>query len=151
MAKGLKRPEHSEFMKGNQYAVGYGRPLDWTPERIEEEAKELIEWSEKPDSLILKSFACQRRYAPSWMTYLADKNKSFSEALRIARANVSARRELTAGLEGGIDTGIVKITLATYDDEHRAVLKEMKQAESRSINIINPAKEAVQAIKKSKK
>jgi len=107
---------------------GIGRPEKWTADLIEKEAEQLIEWSKTDDAIILREFPASRGYGPQWLTYLADKSPTFSEALKIARCNVGVRRE-KMGLRGDVDAGIVKASLATYDDEHRAMLKEMKRAE----------------------
>lgn len=113
-------PEHSKVT---------GRPETWTFDKIAVEAEALIIWSEKSDSLVLKLFASSRRYSPPWLSYLADKSATFSEALSIAKANISGRREITAGKEGGIDSGIVRATLANYDRDHKTTLIEIKTAE----------------------
>lgn len=107
----------------------FGRPATWTPERIKEEAQNFLEWAMLDDSIVLREYCALRGYSHQWLTYLADKSQDFADALKIARILVGARREKGAIL-GKYDAGIIKATLATYDEEHRAVLKEMKRAES---------------------
>ncbi|MEN8236119.1 MAG: hypothetical protein ABFQ95_01000 [Pseudomonadota bacterium] len=119
--------------KGNKNTLGNtgGRPETWTEKRINKEADSFLKWANQDDSIILRKYAAINGYAPQWLTYLADKSVRFSETLKIAKTLVGCRREELA-LKGDIDTGIVKATLATYDEEHRAMLKEMKRAEKDS-------------------
>ncbi len=106
-----------------------GRPKYWTDERIEEEAKLLIEWAVQPDSFVLGKHYGKRGYhywhAMSW----TKENKVFEEAKKLALTIVGARREEMA-LLGSLDNSIVKKLLGMYDPEVKQYEIEIKQKEN---------------------
>lgn len=77
----------SESMKGNKNAVGNngGRPLKYTDEWLENEAKAFREWAIGPRNLWLKGFAYERGYHPQDLAEFAKKSGVFAEALAFAK------------------------------------------------------------------
>jgi len=73
--------------KGNQYAKGNagGRPLIYDDDRIEEEAKALIEWIKDPKNLYIGVFAAQRGYNRARLQEFARNNKVFAVAYQEAK------------------------------------------------------------------
>jgi hypothetical protein len=103
-----------------------GRPKEWDDEKIANEAEDFMTWSEMDGSMNLKSFAAERRYAPSYLVYLSDRSEKFADAMKIARQNIANRREQKAG--NGFDSGVAKMTMALYDDEYKQHQMELKHA-----------------------
>ena len=115
--------------KGNKYGQGNpnsGRPPIWTDEKIEEEAKLLIEFAQKPTSLVLGEHYGARGYSYEHSMDWEKKNKAFYEAKRLAKCLIGARRERGAIL-GDYDSPMVRASMANYDPEYRAMLVEMKR------------------------
>jgi len=67
-----------------------GRPLEWTDERIEAMADEMLEWVDDPKAYYLESFCKRTRTYPQKLSEFAAKNEKFSEALRITKAGCAA-------------------------------------------------------------
>jgi len=112
-----------------------GRPkgsgVKYTKEKIEEMAEDLMKWADRDDSLVLRLWCCTQGRGDSLFCELMEKerdykSRTFSQAVNYAKTIVGARREMLAGREGGIDSGIVRSTLANYDREHFNNIKEMK-------------------------
>lgn len=114
--------------KGNQNAKGHGcgRPRKWTDEHIEAEADFLLEWANRDDAIVLGTCYGLRGYSYEKSVVWAKQNEWYAEAKELAKTLVGARREVGA-LKGRLDAGLVKASLATYDPEYRAFLKEMKR------------------------
>jgi len=110
-----------------------GRPVIYTKDKIEELAKDLIQWSNLDDSLVLREWCCNHNRGDDLFYELREKEKlykisTFSRAVNYARTKIGSRREKLAGAEGGLDAGIIRSTLANYDREHFNNIKEMKAA-----------------------
>jgi len=108
-----------------------GRPMIWTEEAINAEAEFLLEWSCEEDSLVLATCYGMRGYSYQRAEEWDHGNKSFSEAKKIAKTIIGARREHGA-IIGKLDSSIVKASLANYDPEYRKLMIEMKAANSAS-------------------
>lgn len=86
--KGHKRPDLSEKLKGNQYAVGNkGQPPVFTSERIEQEALALLEWiqTDAEHKIYIGSFAKSRGYCRQRLSEFARDNKVFEDAYKLAK------------------------------------------------------------------
>lgn len=103
-----------------------GRPIEWTDEKIEAEADYLLEWARLDDSLVLGSCYADRCYSYQDAIDWSVKNEKFREAKKRARTFVGSRRE-KGGIQGSLDSAIVRSSMGTYDPEHRAFLIEMKK------------------------
>lgn len=132
--------------KGNKNAVGYGAPTIYTKEKIEELAKDFIEYANDEKNLIFREWCCNHMRGAELISELVNMEKKYNidcfyKAQRFARAKIGARRERLAGQKfGGIDAGIAKASMATYDLEHRAVLIELKTAEREAkVNVMSDA------------
>lgn len=114
--------------KGNQNAKGHGcgRPRTWTDEMIDKEADFLLEWAHGEQAIVLGTCYGIRGYSYEMSTRWSKTHPWFAEAKELAKTLVGARREVKA-LKGQIDASLVKASMATYDPEYRAFLKEMKR------------------------
>ncbi len=98
--------------KGNKYALGNsGRPKKYDPS---EEAKALIDWVNKPDSLILLKFSSQRGYCRDRFHIWEKECPEFADAYNLAKEIVACRREEFAN-QGLIDKSIYHRYQTTYD------------------------------------
>lgn len=74
-----------------------GRPLQWTKERIEQEAEALIAWSvdEELKPLVLEEFGLYRNppYIREIMYKLGEINDNFRLALLVAKERIRSRKE----------------------------------------------------------
>jgi len=135
-------PLDNKFAVGNKVAVGNKGPppSKWTEEKLAEVANHFMEWADDENNLILREFACEYKRGQEWLPEMAQKSDVFANALKYAKTKIGARREKTAGKPNGLDAGIVKATLATYDYEHREVLRLLKSADiqdlKKTINIL---------------
>jgi hypothetical protein len=66
-----------------------GRPIEYD---LEEMAKELIEWSKEATSLNLIGFSSPRGFSVTRLPDYARTNPKFSEALQLAKENISQNR-----------------------------------------------------------
>lgn len=66
-----------------------GRPIEYN---LEEMAKELIEWSKEATSLNLIGFSSPRGFSVTRLPDYARTNPKFSEALQLAKENISQNR-----------------------------------------------------------
>jgi len=114
--------------KGNQNAKGhgFGRPRKWSEKQVEDEADFLVEWAQRDDALVLGTCYGMRGYSYETSLRWAKENEIYAYAKELTKTIVGARREVQA-LKGRIDAGLVRASLATYDPEYRAFLKEMKR------------------------
>jgi hypothetical protein len=103
-----------------------GRPNYWTEEKINEEAEYLMQWAMNEDSLSLGKCYGSRYYSYVDANEWEQKYDIFRKAKRFATTIITARRE-EGGLLGKLDSAIVRSTHGTYDLDHRAYLKEMKE------------------------
>jgi hypothetical protein len=117
------------FEKGNQLAAGNptsGAP-GYTEKEIEALAKELYEWADREDSIILSEFALSKRKSPEWSNKIADSYPVFSQAYDYARGKIGARRQ-KAAYEGKCNSSIVEKSWGMYDKEYRSWVLEQKRA-----------------------
>lgn len=115
--------------KGNQNAKGHKGVAPnqiWFEEDVNEEADYLIAWAMKEDSLVLGECYGMRGYTYQASSEWAERNEKFRQARIIAKTIVGARREKGA-LLGKLDSSLVRHSMALYDPEYRAYLKEMKR------------------------
>lgn len=113
--------EHTEMFRK------VGRPGYWTEEKVKEEAEYLKQWAMKEDSLTMASCYGERYYSYHDAIEWEAKYEEFRQAKRFSATIINSRREKGA-LIGKLDSPLVRSTLGTYDLEHRAYLKEMKEA-----------------------
>lgn len=62
-----------------------GRPLEWTVDRIDEEAEALLDWIKQPGNIWIRDFAFERGYPPTHMARFKDRSRYFCEALELAK------------------------------------------------------------------
>lgn len=74
-------------------------PWKWTPEALEELARDLLEWVEDPDHYFLKEFSAERGFAWTCISRFCRQSPAFAEA--VDRTNdILECRLLRGGLEG---------------------------------------------------
>jgi len=117
--------------KGNQYAKGHhcGRPVEWTDEKITEEAAYLLEWSQDSDALVLGECYGSRGYSYEDAIEWAEKHEVFRKSRLLAKSIVGARREKGA-IKGKYGENLISKTMALYDPEYKALMKELKNAQT---------------------
>ncbi len=106
-----------------------GPPKKWTDEAIEKEAKALLDWAKKEDSLVLATFYGARGISYQRADEFEQKNAMFAEAKQLAKTIIGARREYGA-LTGNLDSTMVRASMANYDPEYRKLILELKAANS---------------------
>jgi len=105
----------------------FGRPKIWTDERLKEEALLMVEWACKPDSLVLAEFYGNRGYDYDDVSHFEKMSDDFSKAKRISKIIIGARREKGA-LNGKLDSGVVRKSMALYDPEMKAYELELRNS-----------------------
>jgi hypothetical protein len=121
--------------KGNKYAVGNegGRPRRFD---LKEEAKALIEWANKKDSLVLRLFAAIRGYsAQNKLQEYCEMSDEFRDAYNQAKMIIGARREQLL-LSGKGHYAPFQRYAALYDPELKQHEKELKQQENLDKQIV---------------
>jgi hypothetical protein len=121
-----------------------GRPPIWTIERLAQEARDLIEWASKEDSIVLAEFYGIKGYDYDDVHHFERISEEFAKAKRNAKIMIGARREKGA-LKGKLDSSIVKKSMALYDPEMKAYELEMKNASKQEETDI--MKEALNAVR----
>lgn len=71
----------------------YGRPIEWTDELIEKLADNLLEWSQRDDSIMLTKFCAENEIIPDDIARWETNNNKFGRALKLAKINIAYRRE----------------------------------------------------------
>lgn len=115
--------------KGNKHAVGNqgGRPRRFD---LKKEAKALLEWANKKDSLVLRLFAAIRGYANQAKLHeYCAQCIEFREAFDQAKIIIGARREQLL-LSGKGHYAPFQRYAALYDPDLKQHEKELKQIES---------------------
>jgi hypothetical protein len=103
------------FKKGNKLAVGHGRPK-LPPEVVSKISKDLIEWSESPESMHFAEFATKNGRAANWLYHLVPRHPEIKEAFEIARSNLLIHY-LRNGLKGKWNQSIVHRYLGYFDEK----------------------------------
>jgi crotonobetainyl-CoA:carnitine CoA-transferase CaiB-like acyl-CoA transferase len=117
---------------GNQYAKGSttnGAPRKYD---LEEEAKELLKWSLKADSLRLYGFTFNKDYPTQRLEEFAKRSPVFADAIIIAKNRLAMRREQYACLDKtGIPAHVYNKTAHIYDheliDTQEAIIEKGKE------------------------
>jgi hypothetical protein len=101
--------------KKNKYAVGHGegRPEKYDIKFIENEAKLLDEWIQKPQNIWYYEFAIQRGYPRQQLTEFSEKSKVFSDSMALAK-EAQEIKLLNGGLRNEYNASIVKFSLANH-------------------------------------
>lgn len=71
----------------SRYPVGqnFGRPREWTDDKIEAECAALEEWVKDPDNYYIASYAISRGYTSDTLDKLAERNSNFRRTLTSAK------------------------------------------------------------------
>lgn len=88
-----------------------GRPVKYTPEWIEEEAKHLLAWVKRDEGLYLGDYCHERGYSRQRLLEFEKKSEEFAEALNRARL-WQERKLLHGGLYRDMDANFAKYTMA---------------------------------------
>lgn len=131
-----KEIKNNPQIKVRKNAPGAGRPIKWTKEAIEEEAKELIKWAKKKDSFYVKYFAADRNYSPQRLTEWIAENEKFSDAYEKVNTLLEKRivsgsitNEYNAGfakflLQAKYDYKIIPTTVVNYNAQTAEIINE---------------------------
>jgi len=143
-----RRKEKRNEVKAEVYEI-FSRPLEWTEERVEEEATALVEWASRDDSIVFEMFHCKRPkpYTRDIMYKLADKNVNFRSAFDLAKELIRGRREQGACV-GAMNASSVQFYHGFYDRTNKnenmtftAYKDERKQLDDSAD--VNKAKQAI--------
>lgn len=101
-----------------------GRPIEWTPEKLEELGKELIEHVSMAGVYTIESFCIQKEKSVSWLTKTAERHEEFSQTY--ARAHdILANKLIVKGITEGLDSWIAGSLIGI----HSTLIKQKKQQE----------------------
>ena len=121
--------------KGNKNALGNegGRPRRFD---LKKEAKALVEWANKKDSLVLRLFAAIRGYADQAKLHeYCEMEPEFRQAYNQAKMIIGARREQLL-LSGKGHYAPFQRYAALYDPDLKQHEKELKQQENSDKQIV---------------
>lgn len=88
-----------------------GPPIKYTPEWIEEEAKQLLLWVKRDEGLYIGDFAHERGYSRQRLGEFEKKSESFKNAMDRARL-WQERKFIHGGLFKDMDPGFVRFMMA---------------------------------------
>lgn len=111
-------------------------------------AQELIEWSYSPEALNLIGFSSPRRFSVTRLADYAAKDKSFSEALQLAKENIAQNRFHAANANTMIPAfytrceGMYDPLFHKYDNDEKdkdaARRKDIEGSKQSTYNIVVP-------------
>lgn len=105
-----------------------GRPIEWTPERIEDERIALEKWINNPKNYFFTAFLNQRKLGPEQIERFARDSQSFCETYARAR-RVQEERIVEAALTRKFDGNFAKFVL-----QNRAGWKEKSEVSGDGTN-----------------
>lgn len=106
-----------------------GRPLEWTDERIQEEADALIQWmTDNKFSCWLKDFAIEREYPAEYFSRWADQHPGFNQALK----RVKDMQESRLFQDGANPGTLMDKTMAIFALKNHHGWKDTQHTENRS-------------------
>ena len=120
-------PPKPSLQFGNKFGVGHGRPKTWNPEV---EAAALLEWLEKPSSIIIVEFSTLRGYDSQRCSDWYASCPVFREAYTIAKQTIAGRREKLA-LAGKIKEGVFHRYQGLYDKQLHAFERAEKEFDAK--------------------
>ena len=87
LAVPMTEKNDGRFKQGNTlwFNNGAGRPEKWTQEVLEQLAYKLIKWTERPESIYLKTFCYENGFLAQQAEEFCQKSPVFSEAWLAAR------------------------------------------------------------------
>lgn len=109
-----------------------GRPIEYTAEFIENEARELKKWMEHPNHIFYGEFAALRGYSEKRLSEWEKQNAEFSEAIDICRS-IQKHKLLNKGLYGEIKEGLTKFCLI---NNHGYKNDKSEESDKPSSNVI---------------
>ena len=131
--------------KGNQHAVGFGRPEKYTEEFIEELTKKLDSWSQTHWALTLNRFFGDEGITDQRIAELCKKSHSFSEVLKIAKKRLASRREEGA-MNGTLNPKMVMFTQPHYDRQVKKWILQQKKSEDKTTRVEITLKDPIKQI-----
>ncbi len=115
-------------MMGNQNALGhgFGRPSKYD---LVKEAKDLDEWSKKPDSTSLYQFTNDKDYLHDELDDFADRCPIFALTLKKTKERIGQRREEYCN-SGAMNYGVWNRSQALYHSKLHKFERAQKQFEA---------------------
>ena len=104
-----------------------GRPLKYDRE---EEARLILEWSKKEDSINLLGFTTEREYPAEYLSVWSNENPNFSQVIKLVKQRIAVRREKMLN-EGKLHNSTWQRCAAAYDTLLRDHEREQKEFESK--------------------
>ena len=123
--------------KGNKHALGNngGRPRKYD---LAEEAKALVEWANKKDSLVLRLFAAIRGYdCQSRLNDYCNESEEFRQSYNQAKIIIGARREELL-MKGRGNPAPFNRYAALYDVDLKKHEKELKEDDAKANAMMQP-------------
>jgi hypothetical protein len=118
------------FKPGNQLAKGhgFGRPIEWTEDRLLKEAEALDQWLDDPNVFYIGEFCESRGYTLQTLDDLTKKSAVLSETVRKAK-QAQENRIVSSSLKRKFDGNFAKFVLA-----NRAGWKEKTEVSGDAAN-----------------
>lgn len=117
--------------KGNQNALGHGRPVKYTWEIKHQIYDDLVEWSKKPDSFNILEFTFDKDYGACDISTWAHEDDYFSKALKKAKERLGNNiRKKLADKDDPYNYGAFQREIGMYDSLLRTHEREEKKYEA---------------------
>ena len=107
----VSNPQAMKDERSVEPAQQFGRPIEWTAERIENEARVFDEWMGNPKNYYFTKFALDRGYTSDFLTHLAGRSEIFARTLHRAR-ELQEVRIAANSLDRTFDGNFAKFVLA---------------------------------------
>lgn len=117
-----------------------GRPLKYDDAFIENEAIELENWIEKPNSIWFEDFANKRGYSPEYLSRWAKENERFNQAYKRAQAlqkSLLVRGGLTNKFNPNFTKFVMANTCGWSDRQETKISGDAVNPLSCVLNLIN--------------
>lgn len=105
-------------IKGLSPWEGFGRPIKWTPEKIQTEVDALLEWIKEPQNIFITKFAVHRGYSDNRIHEWKKTNEVVQEA-----CNYLLAKQKMLLIEGGLSKKLYfpmcSLLLSNWHDMHQ--------------------------------
>ena len=101
---------NNSHLIGNKYAVGKGRPVEWTPELIEIEREALETWIDDPKNYFITAFLNERKLDAKLIDRFTQSSQSFCQTYTRAK-QIQEQRLVEAACTRKFDGNFVKFVL----------------------------------------
>lgn len=102
----------NELSSENTRVKPFGRPVEWTKERIDQEADALEEWLKDPNNYYANNFFCDRGISRQHVQPFCEKSVHFSDTWRKAK-EIQEQRLINLAVTRKGDPGFIKFMLVS--------------------------------------